>query len=298
MPSIPPWLSRIVALLPKGITLAGAIYISLAVHSVVLAIHFELPRTLMRASDQALEVILVNKKSARKPRDAQARAQANLDGGGNTEEKRIAKTPLPASKQTHEGSELMAAQRRVAEMEAQQRQLLTMAKSMTNVRTAEHKTDAPPAPKQPTGSDLASRALAMARLQGQIDQQTEEYNQRPIKHFFSPRTSAVSYAQYVEDWRQKVERIGNLNYPAAARGRVYGTLAMTVEIKSDGSLLSMTLNRKSGEPVLDAAALRIIELAGRQGFAAFPPEMKRESDILVISRIWKFTSNDQLETSK
>ena len=290
LPSIPPWLSRIVALLPKRITLAAALTLSLAIHAVLLAIHFELPNKLMQAKDQMLEVILVNAKSPHKPH--QARAQANLDGGGNTDENRILKTPLPAAQSTRPGTELVDAQQRIAAMEALQQQLLTQIKSRQAVRTAEFKREQPPAPQPVPGSDLASKALAIARLQGQIDQQTDEYNKRPRKKFIGARTTEYRFAQYEEDWRQKIERVGNLNYPEAAKGKVYGTLVITVEIKSDGNISLIQVDRSSGKKVLDEAARRIVQMAAP--YPAFPPNLA-DTDIISITRTWSFTNDDRLQ---
>ena len=114
MPSNAPWLNQIVSLLPKRVTLSAALTISLAVHAVLLALHFELPDKLLDAKDQMLEVILFNARSAKKPQDAQARAQVNLDGGGNTDENRILKTPLPATQTTRQGNECAEAQKKRA----------------------------------------------------------------------------------------------------------------------------------------------------------------------------------------
>lgn len=106
----------------RHLTLALAV--SLALHAVLLSVHFGLPNALNLAKERALDVVLVNSKSARKPHDAQALAQANLDGGGNTDEKRLASTPLPASEKTREGTDLTETKRRVAEMEQRQQQVL------------------------------------------------------------------------------------------------------------------------------------------------------------------------------
>ncbi|TRZ65910.1 MAG: energy transducer TonB [Rhodocyclaceae bacterium] len=271
-----------------------ALAASLLLHALLLSIHFRLPEALMRAKDRALDVILVNSKSQSRPTDAQARAQANLDGGGNTDENRRIKTPLPALHETRDGDDLIQAQRRVAELEAHRQQLLTQTRSSRSVRPEERKKDPQPTLQQAPGLDLASNALAIARLQGQIDRQTEAYNQRPKRHFYSPRTSAYRFAQYVEDWRQKIERIGNLNYPEAAKGRLYGSLIITVEIKADGSVATVEIDRSSGKHVLDDAARRIVQLAGP--YAPFPPDIRRDTDILSITRTWSFTSSDRLQS--
>ena len=269
-----------------------ALAVSLLLHALLLSIQFRLPERLLRAEERALDVILVNSKSERPPRDAQARAQANLDGGGNTDENLRSKTPLPAMRESRDGEDLVEAQRRVAELERRRQQLLTQAHSNRSVAPD----DRNPQPALPanSGIDLASNALAIARLQGQIDRQTEVYNQRPRRHFFSPRTSAYRFAQYVEDWRQKVERIGNLNYPEAAKGKLYGTLVITVEIRADGTVATVQIDRPSGQRILDDAARRIIHLA--EPYAPFQPDIRRDTDILSITRTWSFTSTDRLQS--
>jgi protein TonB len=260
----------------------------------LLSIHFRLPdRLLQKARDTQLDVILVNSKSASKPVEPQALAQANLDGGGNTDENRRAKTPLPPNRSNVEGTELIEAQRRVQQLEQLQQKLLTQMQSQAAVQADPQIKDEQPEPPTPvTGADLAQNALAMARMEAQIARQVEEYNKRPRKKFVGTRTTEAAEAQYVEDWRQKVERVGNLNYPAAARGKVYGSLVLSVAILADGEVDGIDVHRSSGHKVLDAAARRIVEMAGP--FGPFPPNLRRTTDILVITRTWTFTTSDRL----
>jgi protein TonB len=277
----------------RGLTLAFGF--SLFLHAIVLSIHFKLPEALNRAREQALDVILVNSKSAHRPTDARARAQANLDGGGNTDEDRRIKTPLPVSKTTREGNDATATQRRVAELEAQTRAMMTQLRSEKALPTDNGRNDPTPlVPPNISGADLANQMLAIARLEGQIARQTEDYAKRPRKKFIGARTEEYRFAQYVEDWRQKVERIGNLNYPDAARGRFYGTLVLTVVIRNDGELDRIEVSRSSGQKVLDDAARRIVQLAAP--YAAFPPDIRRDTDIIEITRTWSFTNADRLHT--
>lgn len=280
--------------LPR-MTLSTALGLSLTIHLVALTIHFTPPDFVNQAREKALDVILVNSKSARKPSKAQAKAQANLDGGGNTDEDRRAKTPLPPSATTKEGNELMDAQRRVAELEQLQQQMMVTTRAKVNVSPDPARNSPTPTPAQAiSGSDLASSAMAIARIEGQIARQLEDYNQRPRKKFIGARVEEYRFAQYIEDWRQKIERIGNLNYPDSARGRVYGSLVITVVLKSDGELQKVELNRSSGKKVLDDAAIRIVQLAGSGGFSPFPENIRRDTDVLEITRTWTFTSADQL----
>jgi protein TonB len=108
-----------------------------------------------------------------------------------------------------------------------------------------------------------------------------------------PSTSEYRFARYVEDWRSRVEKIGNENYPEEARGKIYGSLRLTVAIRKDGALVDTIIEQSSGSPVLDRAARRIVKLAAP--YPPFPPEIARDTDILEITRTWVFT-NDQLAT--
>ncbi|MDP2809399.1 MAG: TonB family protein [Rhodocyclaceae bacterium] len=293
----PDWPAFLADMEPPQRNLTLALGVSLFLHAILLSIHFKLPDALNKATEQALDVILVNSRSAKKPVKTQAKAQANLDGGGNTDENRRAQTPLPPSQQTREGDSLVEAQRRVAEMEAQQQQMMmTRLDSRKAVAADPRRGEAAP-PAQVSGIDLASSALAIARLEGQIARNFEEYNQRPRKKFIGARVEEYRFAQYVEDWRQKIERIGNLNYPESAKGRLYGSLVLTVVIRSDGSLDRIEVNRPSGHKVLDDAAVRIVRMAGSGGFAAFPEAIRHDTDILEITRTWTFTGADRLSSN-
>jgi protein TonB len=249
-----------------------------------------------KPANQPLEVVLVNAKTRDQPLRADVLAQANLDRGGNVDEGRHARTPLPVTEPRSPGKDLAAAQRRMRELEAQQQRLLAQTReSSTHVpkeAARQAPTDAPAA--QPSGRDLADLALAAMRLQAQIDKRIDEYQKRPRKQFIGANASEYRFAQYEEDWRIKVERIGSLNYPPEARGKLYGNLRLTVTIRPDGSVESIELDRSSGLKVLDAAAFKIVRMA--TPFAAFPPNIRRDTDLLVITRTWFFGQGDKIWT--
>lgn len=269
-----------------------AIAISLAAHALMLTLHFSFPDASKSMREKALDIVLVNAKSAKKPTDAQALAQANLDGGGNTDENRRIKTPLPTTNQQASGSEIERMQRRIRELDAAQQKMLSEAKSARAVAAARNAAEQPAPTPNVSGLDLAESARAMARLEGEINKNVDEYNKRPRKKFVGARTEEYRFAQYIEDWRQKVERIGTLNYPEAARGKLYGSLVLTASLNHDGSLNRVDINRSSGYKVLDEAAKRIVQMASP--FAPFPPDIRRDTDILEITRTWYFTQGDQV----
>ena len=277
--------------------LAGAIVLSVLMHGVLLSVHFKFPDTLRwRSANAPLEVVLVNAKSRERPSRADVLAQANLDHGGNVDADRRAKTPLPVTNPRQPGRDVADAQRRVQQLELQQQRLLAQAReSRARVQAeAEKKVPAEEPATQPSGRDLADLSLAAMRLQAQIDRQIEEYQKRPRKKFIGARAAEYRFAQYEEDWRHKVERVGTLNYPAEARGKIYGSLRLTVTLRPDGTVEAIELDRSSGLKVLDAAAFKIVKMA--TPFAAFPPEIRRDTDLLVITRTWFFGQGDKIWT--
>jgi protein TonB len=272
-----------------------ALAASIILHGALLAVRFGMPdASKLRSLPQTLDVILVNSKTPTRPTAPDALAQANLDGGGNTDENRRAKTPLPVTREVERGDDTKRARKRVEDLEAKQRQLMTkLAQAKAAVPVEEAKPAPSPEPPAPvSGADLMTSALALARMEAQIARQIDEYNKRPRKQFVGARAAESRFAMYVEDWRQKVERIGNLNYPEGARGRIYGSLRVTVSIKPDGSIDDIQVDRPSDHKVLNEAALKIVRLAAP--YAPFPPEIKRDTDILVITRTWTFAPGDKL----
>lgn len=277
--------------------LAGSVAASLLLHAVLLTVHFRFPDALRwKSPPHPLEVILVNAKTREAPIRAEALAQTNLDGGGNVDQRRRAKSPLPPNDSRDPGRNIAEAQRRVQQLEAQQRKLLAQAQQASTSVPVETPQQAPapvPAP-QASGRDLADLSLAAMRLQAQIDKRIEEYQKRPRKRFIGARATEYRFAQYEEGWRAKIERIGTLNYPAEARGKIYGNLRLTVTLRPDGSIEGVELDRSSGLKVLDEAAFRIVRMAAP--FAAFPAEIRKDTDLLVITRTWFFAQGDKIWT--
>lgn len=250
---------------------------------------------LLENATPPLDVVLVNAKSQSKPLQADVLAQHNLDAGGNVEEARQAKSPLPVAERDQPMSTEAEFNARVQALEEKTQALMRQLKSDYQVPQPQPEAQVEPRPPSPLPApvDLASRSLEMARLQARIDQRREDYQKRPRRMFVGARAQEFTFAQYVEDWRIKVERVGNQNYPEAARrNRLYGILVLTVNIRDDGSLESVQVDRSSGSKILDAAAVKIVEMAAP--YSPFPDAMRQKVDILGITRTWAFTRTDQL----
>ena len=270
--------------------LMSAFALSLGVHAAVLAIRFVDPEVLRwRQAASPLEVVLVNARTESAPGKAEALAQANLDGGGANDAGRRT-SPLPNTFEMTDGDTLETARRTVQQLEEEHKKLLAQLKQGQLAQPLPHKEAKPMAADVGSADEIRQ---ALARQQAIIDKAISDYQKRPRKHFFMPSTSEYRFARYVEDWRSRVERIGNENYPEEARGKIYGSLRLTVAIRKDGTLVDTIIEESSGSAVLDRAARRIVKLAAP--YPPFPPEIARDTDILEITRTWVFT-NDQLAT--
>jgi len=274
---------------------ARALAFSLGLHAFLLfGIGFVLPDTSQNKNFlQPLEVTLVNSKSRSRPLKADALAQHNLDGGGNTADNKRASSPLPTISDDKQFTPEQSRQQ-LQKLEQQVKKLITQAKSMHSVPqelTEKQRRDG----SNSNGRDLVERSLEIARLEAQINRNFSAYQKLPQRKFIGARTQEYRYAQYIEDWRIKVERIGNLNYPAQARQqKIFGKLQLTVSIKADGNVESVEVTKSSGQRILDAAAVRIVKLAAP--YAPFPEDIRKETDVLSIVRTWSFTANDNLES--
>ncbi|HMM46703.1 MAG TPA: TonB family protein [Thiobacillaceae bacterium] len=278
----------------QGMRMALALLVSAAVHGMLLSTQFvQINPRLFEDQSLPMEVVLVNAKSVESPLKPDALAQVNLAGGGNTDEDRRLKSPLPASTKTQSGGDEAVMQARVAELEQQARMLLS--KLQADAATQDPQPTAPPAPSRtaPDATQLTQQAREIAQLQAQISQQWEEYQKRPKRTFVGANVKEYAFARYVEDWVAKVERVGNLNYPEAARRQgIYGSLRLTVSIFANGRIEKIEVDHPSGSKILDAAAIKIVELG--EPYAAFPEDMRQKTDILSITRTWTFTRSDKL----
>lgn len=266
-----------------------AILISVVCHAAVLfGINLKSPIPKDSKTGNPLEVVLVNSKSASKPDKADALAQANRSD-------RRVETPIPLALKNNRAVETDIASQEAKQPEQEAQQLTTEASSDEFMYEA----DPPWAQSERSRNaidttGLVQRSLEIARLEAQTPVNHEAHQHGLKRKFIGALTREFRFARYAEDWRLKVERVGNLNYPEAARREgLYGKLQLTVGIKSDGSIESIKINRSSRIKVLDEAAIRIVNLAGQNGFAPFPPDISRDTDILHITRTWVFTQ-DQL----
>lgn len=269
----------------------ATLVLSLLVHAMVLAgVGFSM--TPPAALTPSLEVIFSQARTELTPEQADFLAAARNAGGGN--ETRVhrprdiqsGEMPLPQSGTAPRPQEAVTPQ---AERRSQPRVLHSR-----NGQTllAHQQTDAPAATTRAPRQQQQQRQAEMARLAAEISQRAEQYARRPNRKFISASTREYAYANYLRAWVDKAERVGNLNYPDQARQRrLGGQLVITVGVRRDGSVESARILRSSGIPLLDDAALRIVDLA-----APFPPLPDNGDgvDVLQVTRTWSFLPDGDL----
>jgi len=242
-----------------------------------------------------LDVILVQKQNSKAPLEADYLAQHSQDGGGNTDEK-LRPTDM-FSAPTLSESPGIAPEQSIASINKQQqinqKKLLTQEKSDYSVETQKKSSkEEQPTPQSEQTPDYQAE---IARLAAELDKTTQEFANKPREKFINSRTREHVAASYMRKWIDKVERVGNLNYPdAAIRNKLSGTLIVDVVINNKGELIKYTLKRSSGHKVLDDAARAIVTLAAP--FDEFSDALKKDTDILHITRSWVFESKNQLSS--
>ena len=135
----------------------------------------------------------------------------------------------------------------------------------------------------------------MASSTSEIQSELKSDEPQVRQKYISVNTKDYKYAAYMEAWRAKVERIGNMNYPNKAREKeLSGNLSLDVSLRQDGTVKEINIRRSSGHDVLDKAAIEIVKLAAP--FAPFPTAIKKEVDILHVTRTWKFVNDQNFST--
>ncbi len=259
----------------------------------ILGVGFSLPEPTQIS--RTLEVTLASFKSDEAPKQADFLAQENQQGSGTLDKAAAPSTPVQAPfhdseiRQAAHPARPPAADRAQAPKAAVTTRAARPTKAEPSRETPEREQRDAPSPE----SD--SQAAELASLEAQLAEERQQYAKRPkIWRINAASTQKDKGARYKEEWRRKIERIGNLNYPEQAkRDRLYGSLRLLVSINKDGSLYEVQVLESSGRQVLDQAALRIVRLAAP--FAPFSGDLA-DIDRLEIIRTWRFERGDRLSS--
>ena len=277
------------------------VFFALAMHAIIiLGVSFNLVDESDLDSLSTMEITLVHNRAEEEPEDADYLAQANQLGGGNVEEKVRDSSPFSNTTPSQEQGIAPASVRDLAPppvpVKQAQEELMTVDKSRLQEASQPQHDPLPIPPENVTAAQLFERSQEIARLSAKIEEIRKSYAVTPRQTYVrGANAREFRFASYMDAWRTKVERLGNLNYPEeAVRRSISGALLMDVAINPDGSLYSVRVLRSSGHKVLDDAAVRIVKLA-----APYPPlseDILKDTDILHIPRVWQFESGGGLMT--
>lgn len=235
-----------------------------------------------------LDVILTETASLTPPEKADFLAQANHQGGGDSEKaqrpREAVSAPVPKPEEGIAPVPIRAQSPRAQDPSPMP--VLTTTAALAELAPRERPTPETPPTPLPLGEQLLEQQLEMARLAAEVERRQAQYARRPKRKFVSASTQEYAYAQYLRQWVERVERVGNANYPERARAeRLEGRLVMTVAVRRDGSVESVVLNTPSNHELLNQSARRIVQLA--EPFSAVPQSGER-IDVLHITRTWHF----------
>lgn len=283
-----------------------ALFSAFLLHVVaIISVTFAEPESANQKTS-TLSVVLVHNPSEEAPTDAGFLAQANQAGAGEQVGKGRPTAPAPLPNYSQRAPIVTPAtqQSRPATPETLKRPMAVTQKRPSKLQTARQPPRPRPRPShfphltEPSSlissinldaeaAEFLIKNDAHEDLVAEIDRRLGEYAARPRRKWLTAKARESKYAAYMDTWRAKVERIGNLNYPSAARRqRLNGNLLLDVSINADGTVEAVSLRRSSGHRALDDAAVAIVKLAAP--FARFPADIRRDTDVLHIERTWQF----------
>lgn len=275
--------------------------IALAAHAfAILAISFDVSRDKPPAPERTLDITLIQPKpKPEKSEKPDFLAQQSQQGGGEKTIKERQTSPLGNPTATPIPKPALELERSgaIVPQAKPKPEVIAATRAKRAERTPPPKPDVKARPKAKITQLLASTQMEIDRLTAELDRRTLSASRQERRKAVNASTQEYQYAAYLEAWRSKVEKIGNLNYPDEAKRRsLYGHLLMHVAVRADGSVERIRVVRSSGHKLLDDAAVRIVRMAAP--FAPFPPEIRKNVDVLDITRTWQFLDGNTLFSSR
>jgi len=242
-----------------------------------------------RPQSPTIEITLAQYQSATAPEQADFIAQANQRGSGNLNEIVAPSTPHEAELHDNEVREINPAQQPAPGASAESPVDVVTARNAEDLQPPRE--EDPPSDSevpQPDFDNPEELRLAIASLQARLDRQRQAYANRPRRYTISSASTQQRHdALYLDNWRRRIEAVGNQYYPEQARQQnIFGSLRMMVALRPDGSVTEIRILESSGERILDQAAVDIVQRASP--FDPFPDELRGKADILEIIRTWRF----------
>ncbi|QWE06844.1 energy transducer TonB [Polynucleobacter sp. JS-JIR-5-A7] len=261
-----------------------ALCVSLIIHALFLSFRWGIGEIQNRRLNTPLSVVLVNASNKMPPKQANKLAQADLQGGGKSENQDA--TALHRAR--------LGAEARLEVLEKQQKQMLAKLDEQ-RAKSGGRKS-----------GDEQKIAPQLNSLEAELAKQLEADGREPRRKVLTgANTRAVTFAHYFDAMRQKIEAYGSTFFPRANGRPLYGSLIIVVSVDSQGRITTnaqgkdgVSIGRSSGNPELDRQALAIVRASAP--FGPFPSEMRNQIDVLDWISTFDFTrdGNDLLELKR
>lgn len=262
---------------------------------VILGVTFSVSPPADSKTSPALDIILVQTKSPDEAENADYLAQVSQKGGGNAEQKARPREQFSAPTLSDKPGIANTSSVQQVQKQKQNEELALLTQSDAEYAVASDKKPVKAEDETTVDKSNTSKNTQTARLAAEISNTLEQQASIERTKYLNSSTKAFGPAKYMRQWIDRVERVGNLNYPdQARRNKLSGTLILDVVIKSDGELVKTDLRQSSGHQILDDAAKRIVKLAAP--FSAFPKKLRAETDVIHITRSWEFLNNSSIRT--
>jgi protein TonB len=271
--------------------LGFTLFIALSIHAIfILGVGFTQSDASQSESTPSLEIILANSESPEQPDDPDYLAQSNQKGGGNQDEKARPSAAISAASPIDQQGMADRYQTKKTTRTIKLEEIYYINQRESERQVAKSKTNSTITPENNSLQEIEQQKRDMTSLRAEIRKMTSAYAKRPRELVLTASTREAVEAGYLAQWVNKIEQIGNLNYPAEAEvNKIEGSLRLNVKINSAGQVINITVTRPSGESILDQAAKRIVKLASP--FAPFPAKLKEKADQIIIVRTWEFNSS-------
>ncbi|MBU3635436.1 energy transducer TonB [Polynucleobacter sp. es-GGE-1] len=261
-----------------------ALCVSLIIHALFLSFRWGIGEIQNRRLNTPLSVVLVNASNKTPPKQANKLAQADLQGGGKSENQDA--TALHRAR--------LGAEARLEVLEKQQKQMLAKLDEQ-RAKSGGRKS-----------GDEQKIAPQLNSLEAELAKQLQADGREPRRKVLTgANTRAVTFAHYFDGMRQKIEAYGSTFFPRANGRPLYGSLIIVVSVDSQGRITTnaqgkdgVSIGRSSGNPELDRQALAIVRASAP--FGPFPSEMRNQIDVLDWISTFDFTrdGNDLLELKR
>ncbi|MFT6221313.1 MAG: protein TonB [Candidatus Endobugula sp.] len=269
--------------------LSFTIFIAIAIHGLLI---FGLGFEPSKPKENALSVTvtLATRSSTEKPKQADFMAQSNQSGSGTeSEAKEITTDVIPPPFESERINDtLVNEQHKKAIIEPDNTSVVTTQLSDIITSSERLSNEEPQTANGIDALNIDALSTQIASLKAKLALQRQTLANKPRERVLtSVSTLASAEAGYLNEWTQKIEAIGNQNFPKKAlQNKLTGQLRLEVVIKHDGTIYEINLKQSSGQKIFDESAQQIVRQASP--FSPFPPDIRQDYEHLVIIRTWHF----------